>query len=508
MSFYSKLKSILKIFLPSWLTRRMSCFFSKVDSLFFPYKKVILELYIMILPRSHKGYERLLSQIYKYRFKDVVAYSKLYISYYEKYKLINPKAVLNTGRPATRCYLFLHDIKALEETMDEYYSIQEEVLNSTNLSELNIQFINGNIFSGYNVHAYLDTHIKAMELGWKSKKRLVQLSGSNETISNPIMFRYWRKYVTFIDDEKLAKELLPLSRYLEQDISFVANLKGKYKYIEHAKCVVQKEWEKQKRKPLFELDDEDISFGRNKLLEKGIPGNAWFVCLHVRDSGYKTGSHLNEELYDSYRNSDIDTYKLAIKEIVKRGGYVIRVGDANMKPVDEMEGLFDYSHSDIRSNRMDIYLFSQCRFFVGVSSGPVLTPVLFGVPVVMSNFAPISGRPHAGNCLFIPKMLWLKEEERYASFEEVLSSDISRIFTSEGYEDRNIKLVDNSEEELRDVVIEMMDKLDGKMSYTDEDEQRQNKLTKLYQEYSGYGDMGRIGNTFIKKYADQGLLSI
>ena len=117
----------------------------------------------------------------------------------------------------------------------------------------------------------------------------------------------------------------------------------------------------------------------------------------------------------------------------------------------------------IRSNRMDIFLFSQCRFFVGVSSGPILTPVLFGVPTIMTNFVPLSGRPHAGNCLFIPKMLWLRDEQRYATFEETLSSDLGQIFTSDGYEEKNIDLIDNSPEELNEIVVEMLDQLDGNM---------------------------------------------
>jgi len=210
--------------------------------------------------------------------------------------------------------------------------------------------------------------------------------------------------------------------------------------------------------------------------------------------------------FDAYRNADIDCYGLAIKEVVRRGGYVVRVGDPKMKPCVKMEGLYDYALSDIRSNLMDIFLFSQCRFFVGVSSGPVLTPVLFGVPVVMTNFAPMSGRPHAGNCIFIPKLLWLREEHRYATFREVLSTDLGRMFTSHGYKCRNIDLVDNSPEEIRDVVAEMLDRFDGSVFYSKQDEELHSSVTALYKKYSGYGDLGRMGKQFLATYARQGLL--
>jgi putative glycosyltransferase (TIGR04372 family) len=400
----------------------------------------------------------------------------------------------------------LHDIDNLQKAMQDYLEMQESILEKKQLDVLAIRIIAGNCFEFYNVHGYLDTHVKAMLLGWTPNHKIIQIIQPTDSIVNPVMLNYWKKYISIIQDDEAIKNITPLRKYFEQDLSLTATLKGKSIYIEHAKCIVQKEWEKQKRKPLFRLTEEDQEFGRKNLAKVGLPDDPWFVSLHVRDAGYKTGSYLKSETYDSYRNADIDSYKLTIEEIISRGGYVIRVGDPNMKPFIEMDGFFDYAHSDIRSNRMDIFLFSQCRCFVGVSSGPVLTPVLFGVPVVMTNFVPMSARPHAGNCLFIPKLLWLKDEQRYATFYEVLSTDLGRIFTSQGYEEKNIDIVDNSTEEIRDVVTEMLDRLDGNMIYTNEDEQRQNIVTKLYQQYSGYGDMGRIGNSFISKYANQELL--
>ena len=399
-------------------------------------------------------------------------------------------------------HLMLHDTENLEKFMQEAIDVQEVVAKQKKLDILRIRLINEDIFQYYNAHAYLDTQIKAMLMGWMPESKIVLLTPPGDTAVNTTMLKYWKQYITVIDDEMVVRQLSPLKKYIGMDSCMVANLNGKAVYIEHAKGIVQKEWERQNRQPLFKLSSEDEEWGWEYLKKIGIPKGSWFVCIHVRDAGYKTGSYQNKEAYDSYRNADIVTYELAIREIVKRGGYVIRVGDPNMKPFISMDRYFDYAHSNIRSNRMDIFLFSQCRFFVGVSSGPVLTPVLFGVPVVMTNFAPMSGRPHAGNCIFIPKMIWLKRENRYAGFHEVLSSDLGRMFSSHGYEEKEADLIDNSPEDIRDVVVEMMDRLDGTEIYSKEDENRQRAITELYQKYSGYGDMGRIGNAFINKYAN------
>jgi putative glycosyltransferase (TIGR04372 family) len=400
----------------------------------------------------------------------------------------------------------LNNIIKLQSSMQDYTDIQNQIINTNGLSGLNIRIIKDNIFEYYNVHAYLDTHVKAMLLGLQPNYNLVLLLRPGMVIQNPVMMEYWKKYITIIDDKKTIELLNPLRQYLEIDIGMAVNLNHQAIYIEHAKGTVQKEWEKQGREPLMQLSQEDITYGWGELLELGIHEGAWFICLHVRDAGYKTGSYTSDYELDSYRNADIDTYDLLIDEVIDRGGYVIRVGDPNMKPVKPKEGLYDYALSDIRSNRMDIFLFSQCRFFVGVSSGPVLTPTLFGVPVVMTNFAPLAGRPHAGNCLYLPKLYWLKDEDRYVTFLDALSSDISRVYTIDGYEKKNINVIDNTGEELKEVVTEMLQTLDESIDYSTDDERRQNIVTKLYKEYSGYGDMGRIGNAYIEKCEQQGLI--
>ena len=56
----------------------------------------------------------------------------------------------------------------------------------------------------------------------------------------------------------------------------------------------------------------------------GVPEDAWFAVCHVREGGFK-----GEE---KFRDADITTYFEAFNEIVKRGGWVIRMGDNTMAP--------------------------------------------------------------------------------------------------------------------------------------------------------------------------------
>ena len=66
--------------------------------------------------------------------------------------------------------------------------------------------------------------------------------------------------------------------------------------------------------------------------------------------------------------ADIGTYLPAIKTVVAHGGWVFRMGNPTMKPLPAMEHVIDYAYSDVRSDWMDVFLCSQCRFMIGTAA--------------------------------------------------------------------------------------------------------------------------------------------
>ena len=141
----------------------------------------------------------------------------------------------------------LHDVAGLEQAMQHYLDVQAGIVKKKQLDALGLGIITDNLFQNYNVHAYLDTHVKAMLLGWGNHDKFVQMIRPGEPIHNPVMLEYWRQYITVIEDEEAIEQLTPLRAYLENDLSLAANMQGKAVYIEHAKAIVQREWERQGR---------------------------------------------------------------------------------------------------------------------------------------------------------------------------------------------------------------------------------------------------------------------
>jgi len=177
--------------------------------------------------------------------------------------------------------------------------------------------------------------------------------------------------------------------------------------------------------------------------------------------------------------------------------------------IPPMNHVIDYAHSQYKSDWIDVFLWAKCRFFIGANSGPVLLPNIFGVPSIMTNCFPLFSRTWS-NDLFIPKKnIVFTGQNRFLSFRENLSSPIVYIFKEVSINAMGYVLVDNSPKELDEIVTEMIEILDNKLSCSTFDNYLQNQFDDLEVniDYTGQKVQGnsRIGNKFIHRY--QNLLS-
>lgn len=150
-------------------------------------------------------------------------------------------------------------------------------------------------------------------------------------------------------------------------------------------------------------------------IRMGIPLSDWFVCLHVREGGFRNDR-------EDPRNSSIENYYEGIQIITRAGGWVVRLGDPSMSRIPVMDRVIDYAHAPFKSDLMDLYLMSQCRFFIGTDSGPFLTSMLlFKKRVILTNFADIIFcYPMYKGDLAIHKHIFSRSRNRFLSLSEML----------------------------------------------------------------------------------------
>ncbi|MEG5045380.1 TIGR04372 family glycosyltransferase [Microcoleus sp. B4-C1] len=394
----------------------------------------------------------------------------------------------------------LHEsISSTERAIDVYNSQLEK----HPLGNLGIRFITPEYFTNWpwlgaigHLAINIDIYIKMGILGWRPQYHTILLAPSEQVI-NPCLLNYWRRYLHIITDPSVIERLLPLAktmRCLEYTLYHIKLASGQMVDIGYAMPIVQKQWETQARPPLLTRSPSDYERGWNCLRDLGVPKNAWFVCLHVREDGFR------REGITTHRSADINTYSLAIESIVARGGWVIRMGDPTMKPLPPMKQAIDYAHTDAKSDWMDVFLCTSCRFFLGSASGLACVPLVFGVPSAITNTWPVSGRPPSNHDLFIPKLAWSEVEKRYLTFEEALAPRFFFNLNSQLLYSWGIKVVDNTPEEINDLVLEMLDRLEGKCQYTAEDEVLQQQFNSLPTPYGPSAFNSRIGRSFLHNY--------
>ena len=366
---------------------------------------------------------------------------------------------------------------------------QEEYVRAHQLDRLGIRFLREWTFAIGHM-ALLDTYVKMGILQLRPSHRSIVL---DERPANRCYLEYWRRYLPdLVIDPDGVEILTPLAARLEDHLYVTTAGDDQKMYHLAAAVMVQEQWEREGRSPLLTLTNSDHERGWECLQSLGVPSDAWFVGLHVRNTGGGGG-----------RDSDIGAYRLALESIVSRGGWVIRMGDPSMPPLSPMPQVIDYAHGGARTDWMDVFLWAQCRFFIGTRSGPAYVPPTFGVPCVLTDLFPIVTPSLYPHDIGIYKLYWSEAGQRLLKFSEAFTSRVGLAEFPNYLASVGIRLIDNTAEEINDVVLEMMQILEGKGEYNSEDKQLQARFKMLKPNFSNQIGItaGRVGRDFLRKYS-------
>lgn len=384
-----------------------------------------------------------------------------------------------------------------------FIEYQEKRAQLAGVSKHNFRIIDaGPVFSTVGNTYTLDAWIKSGILGLRPPWRsliLVEATLKGRA-ANQCLLDYWKPYFEFVEDPTRLSELKPLAEDLCVPHEFYIPCSERVLPYSHSAAVwIQTEWEKQGREPLLQLTDEHRQKGLKMLEQMGIPKGAWFVATHVRESGFKGK--------EGYRDAHVDTYFESYKEVTARGGWVIRLGDASMRSLPSMPNVFDYALSSEKSDWMDVFLLAEARFMIGTSSGPTGVSHVFGVPIAMTNNLPTAATYLGKQDIFLPRLMRSIKDDRFLNLEELMTKPYNMASWDTIYENvLGVKTVPNTSKEIADLVTEMLDKLDGKVSYTEEEEALQKRFRSLTAEREvmiglpGFEIQCRLGRSFLNQH--------
>ncbi len=254
----------------------------------------------------------------------------------------------------------------------------------------------------------------------------------------------------------------------------------------------------------FSLKEEER--GAKLLREMGIPPGSPIICFQARDSSFLNALKPEKNWsYHNYRDADINTYTLAIKELVARGYYCIRMGRVVNQPfLWKHPHVIDYATSSWRSDFADMYLLSRCHFYVGTSSGIDFIATFFRKPQVILNMIPV-----VNTCAWSPdnsviyKKIWVPREKRSLTFKEILGFNVDMYQDPVQFKNLGLEIIDNTPQEILDVVIEKEESIRGCWQTNDECEELQQRFWALFRPYaSGRVLQARVGSKFLLQNKD------
>lgn len=203
--------------------------------------------------------------------------------------------------------------------------------------------------------------------------------------------------------------------------------------------------------------------GESFLQKMGVPIGSSFVCLNVRDRAYLADRDYEGYNYHSYRNSNIQNFTLVAIELAKRGYYVIRIGaKVNEAMMVDHPKVIDYASNGMRTDFMDIYLSANCTFMISTGTGICEVARICRRPMVYVCVVPIiANQTSRKEIITLYKKHIRVKDDTELSQNEIFEMGAGYSFSTIEYESKGIKLLENTPEEIRDVSVEMVERLEG-----------------------------------------------
>lgn len=259
-------------------------------------------------------------------------------------------------------------------------------------------------------------------------------------------------------------------------------------------------------KPHLFFTPKEKENAKKLMTQLGIPSDAKFVCLVVRDSAYLNREYPeNDWSYHDHRNADISSYKKAALYLAEKGYYVLRLGKYVEKKFDVTHPkVIDYANHPLRCDFMDVYLSANCEFFISSCTGLDCVAQIFRRPVLLTNISPVFTETLMWYpcTLFIPKTLKNKNTHELLPFSETakIIHSISKPILHE-LDKSDLKMVENNEEEILEVVKEMEERVTGNWQGSFNDTSLQNEYWENHKKYAPiYVDKIciKIGSDFLR----------
>jgi putative glycosyltransferase (TIGR04372 family) len=354
----------------------------------------------------------------------------------------------------------------------------------------------------WEIHFY----VKGMRIGMWDRERPIFLASSG-LVANECLRDYWATCLPVVKNSLLTILMRPFNwsgltrRNLYPTDVEIRTEDGKLlrglRAVDHVFIQYDRRFGDT---PLLELEAGHRARGWNALESLGVPRDAWFAALHVREPGFVSK---HEERRP--RDGNVADFLDAVRMITDKGGWVIRLGNPGMTRLPELPNVIDYAFSDRRSADTDIFLLGECRMFLGTDSGPCDVTPLFGRPNAMVGHLPVGlGAQHRSDT-YLPNTFWSKDCGRLLTFPEIMNSNIRDHNTYAEFKRSRVEVVHPEPQMITKLAIEVLARVEGTAEYDDTDDRLQERWRELLfarETANTRGELSRVGRDFLREHEE------
>lgn len=262
-------------------------------------------------------------------------------------------------------------------------------------------------------------------------------------------------------------------------------------------------------KKYLSWSDEEMQFGNCELNKIGLKSP--FVTFYARSQKYLDTVFKMSTLHpnDSIRNQSIEQYKCMCENLKNRGIRSVRMGYLVDEEID-WENTIDYA-SNYRTEFLDLYLISKSEFFVSSPSGIQVIATMFNIPSVLVNLSVFTSLADVGHWLEYDRDIMIFQKirhgSRYLTMREIFEIENKipdhyhrmKYFLDDGY-----VFEQNTQQEIWEAVQEMLEKKNGTVKYSCEDEMLQARYWDLVNEFISKRTLtwyakARVGRDFLRQ---------
>jgi len=231
-----------------------------------------------------------------------------------------------------------------------------------------------------------------------------------------------------------------------------------------------------KTKPILSFSKKEKKRGFEFLRKIGLPENTRFVCMHVRDGAYHPQKSF---AYHDYRNCDVENFKSACKFLSSKNIYVIRMGSKVGKKISYSDPkIIDYATNGMRTDFLDIFLSSECLFWISTGSGIDQMSKLFRKPHLNVNQVPIGHvATYQKKSLIVFKHFFDKKTNDKLNIDMLKLKNLCFATTADEFENKNVVIRENNENEIKSATKEIFFRVDNNFwDMWDETKDKQKKF--------------------------------